>query len=410
MSIKFIKRENELFIRDEPSYLHVEEIYHIIDKQGEFYIRSTFYFKREHIRHNNDGALLLKLADLEDGYWVIDKNILNLKYDLKISIELDIDVKFFIAERNISIFKKIDKIIDEPIIIDGGNENAIPIDIFKQLIEKFPTTTELNHYTSARVESVLGEYFSTMSPAEEKLNTFLNRKLKNVRDKNTLIVPKSSLSEIEITKFEYVYQEINDLLNKYDISIPERVWQNKIIDLIKFIFPKYIAVLSTVHICDFYTSEGGVTPRYIDLLLVDFNGNVDVLELKKPFESKILCSNPNSCRDNYIPHRELSTAIMQAEKYIFHLNKWGKQGEDKLTKKFKTMLPNGLSIKISNPKAIILLGRSKNFDRRQILDFEIIKRQFSHVADIMSYDDLLYRVGNILDMLKKKEKDDKNTI
>ena len=50
---------------------------------------------------------------------------------------------------------------------------------------------------------------------------------------------------------------------------------------------------------------------------------------------------------------------------------------------------------------IILSGRSHEFNAQQQLDFEIIKRQFSNVADIMTYDDLLNRVYHIIGMLKK---------
>ncbi|WP_445669465.1 Shedu anti-phage system protein SduA domain-containing protein [Paenibacillus sp. FSL R7-0198] len=32
-------------------------------------------------------------------------------------------------------------------------------------------------------------------------------------------------------------------------------------------------------------------------------------------------------RDNFVPVRELSGTIMQVEKYLFHLNKSGRQGE-----------------------------------------------------------------------------------
>ena len=35
-------------------------------------------------------------------------------------------------------------------------------------------------------------------------------------------------------------------------------------------------------------------------------------------------------------------------------------------------------------------------------DFELIKRQYKNVADIMTYDDLLSRLQNIIDALKKQ--------
>lgn len=399
MSIKFKKENNELFIIYNPKNWSVEYIDNKIKESGEFILRRTFRFKN-YCNHIDDDFRKFKLAELQGEYWVIDKIILDIKYDLKISTDLNIDKKIFIAERDISVFSKLDKLIEEKIIVGGNDEEAIPLEVFYEFLKKFPTTTEMNHYASARIEGVLGEYFPTMTPSESKLDAFLKRKLK-YSSKNGIIKQSPTLVKLEISKFEYVYQEIEELLKKGENKFYEREWQNKILEIIQLIFPKYIAICENVQIYDFYTEENERKSRYIDLLLIDFNGNVDILELKRPFDNRILCTNPKNCRDNYIPHRELSTALMQAEKYIFHLNKWGKKGEETLTKNLNGFLPENFKIKISNPKAIILLGRSHQFDDRQILDFEIIKKQFSHIADIMSYDDLLNRVGNILSVLKK---------
>lgn len=399
MSIKFKQENNELFIIYSPKNWSLDYIDDKIKESGEFILKKTFYFK-SYCNHIDDNFRKFKLAELQGEYWVIDKSILDIGYDLKISLDLKIDKKIFIAERDISVFSKLDDLIEEKIIVGGTDEEAIPLEIFDEFLKKFPTTTEINHYASARIEGVLGEYFPTMTPAESKLENFLQRKLK-YSSKNNIVKQRPILTTLEISKFEYVYQEIEELLTKKENELYEKEWQNKILEIVRLIFPKYIAVCENVEIYDFYTDKNKRKSRYIDLLLIDFNGNVDVLELKRPFDNKILCTNPKNCRDNYIPHRELSTALMQAEKYIFHLNKWGREGEEILTKNLNGFLPENLKVKISNPKAIILLGRSHQFDDRQILDFEIIKKQFSHIADIMSYDDLLNRVGNILSVLKK---------
>ena len=64
-------------------------------------------------------------------------------------------------------------------------------------------------------------------------------------------------------------------------------------------------------------------------------------------------------------------------------------------------MPPGIDLKITNPRAMILLGRDDNFTKRQRFDFEIIRRKYANVIDIMSYDDLLRRLDNIIAMLKK---------
>ncbi|THA10638.1 DUF4263 domain-containing protein [Rodentibacter pneumotropicus] len=96
----------------------------------------------------------------------------------------------------------------------------------------------------------------------------------------------------------------------------------------------------------------------------------------------------------------INLLLLVYPKYIFHLNKWGHQGEISLTKKYANRIPNDLKIKITNPKAIILSGRDNNFSEEQYFDFEIIRRKYSNLIDIMTYDDLLRRIENIINMLK----------
>lgn len=38
---------------------------------------------------------------------------------------------------------------------------------------------------------------------------------------------------------------------------------------------------------------------------------------------------------------------------------------------------------------LLLLGRSKDLNEQQTRDFELIKRQYKNIADIMTYDDLV---------------------
>ena len=92
---------------------------------------------------------------------------------------------------------------------------------------------------------------------------------------------------------------------------------------------------------------------------------------------------------------------MQAEKYLFHLNKWGQAGERDIYDKRKSEFPDGMELKITNPKAMILLGRDNDFSGEQRFDFEIIRRKYANMMDIMTYDDLLRRVENIIAMMRR---------
>lgn len=334
------------------------------------------------------------LGILEDGYYKIGKDILGTKHDLLLNATMKIGPKTFVAHRDISIFRKIDELINEPIIVGGNAEGAIPHPDFDQLLKTFPTSTELTHYSRNRIARILKDYFGTMSDAEGKLNLHLNRK-----EKLPATSRESIVSNFELQKFEYVYAELLSMLEEVD-GYSEKDWQTKILGLILFVFPKYVAVLENVHIKDFYTDAVKATDRYIDLMLVDANGSIDIIEVKKPFSNAMV--SRNTYRNNHTPRKELAGSVMQAEKYLFHLNKWGYSGEQKIYNKRKDELPSGIDLKITNPKAIILLGRDNDFVGQQRFDFEIIRRKYANMLDIMTYDDLLRRVANIIEMMKRQ--------
>lgn len=100
---------------------------------------------------------------------------------------------------------------------------------------------------------------------------------------------------------------------------------------------------------------------------------------------------------------------MQAEKYIFHLSKWGVTGERALSKRYEAELPVGMPIQITNPKAMIILGRDRLSSGQQellasqMLDLEVIKRKYANMIDILTYDDLLRRLENIIASLSQRK-------
>ena len=50
-------------------------------------------------------------------------------------------------------------------------------------------------------------------------------------------------------------------------------------------------------------------------MLVDAGGNVDIVEIKRPFADSLMSGG--QYRGNHVPKQELSGTIMQMEKYIF---------------------------------------------------------------------------------------------
>ncbi|GGE43200.1 hypothetical protein GCM10007421_16770 [Halopseudomonas oceani] len=400
--ISIFAEENQLLLTYQPDRFNdARWLDEKLRQDGEVTLRRTFTFTGADLltqsassEERDDSERIFLLGLLEDGYYKINGDVLGLKHDLLLDRGMTLVPSTFIAQRDISVFRRIDELIDEPIVVGGDNESAIPLADFEQLLKTFPTSTELTHYARARIVRVLKDYFGTISDAEGQLNQYLKRKKKLPAASRESIV-----SNFELQKFEYVHAELESMLKQVD-AYSEKDWQAKILGLLLFVFPKYVAVLENVHIKDFYTNASKTTDRYIDLMLVDANGNIDIIEVKKPFPNAMV--SRSTYRDSHTPKKELAGSVMQAEKYLFHLSKWGHAGEKEIYNKRKSELPTWIELKITNPKAMILLGRDNDFVGQQRFDFEIIRRKYANMLDIMTYDDLLRRVGNIIEMMRRQ--------
>jgi len=374
-----------------------------LNSSGSVTISSVFHFEMKDLLNtppdDHDDVELFtyrfSFGRLSGGYIEIPGSVLDIDNNIFVESSAKLERKFFAAERNISIFGRLSDLLDnnDPIFIGGSDPKAIPLDVFKELLEKFPNTYEVDRYAAARVHTVLSAHLDGMKDARGRYENYLNRRMKGGSRKIDL----DFIKRMEVEKYVLIRDVIkNSLKTKADIS--EREWQTLMMSFVLLMFPKYVKLLENVTIQDYYSDPNKPTPRYLDIALLDSNGNIDIIEIKKPFEDKIL--RKSEYRGNSIPTSELSGSIMQAEKYLFHLSKWGIQGEKKLNDKYKNDLPPGMKIKISNPKAIIIVGRDQigglNMSGGQILDFEIIKRKYAHMMDIITYDDLLRRLDNTI--------------
>lgn len=405
-AITFVAEPDRLLLKYQPSDNYDQNIIgNKLKMAGEATVRKTFTFSSaDEIQPAEPEDLdsreyAFVFGKSEGDYYRIDQRILDLKHDLLLWKQMPLNHKAFIAHRDISIFRRIDSLVDEPIVVGGPADGAIPLDIFNELLANFPTSTETDHYARARVTNVLKDYLGTMSDAQVKLDNFLNQK-KTIRNRSKIDFIKG----YEPKKFEYVRDEIEAMLLELEVdakAYKEEDWQRQITEFLLLIFPKYVAVLEKVHIKDFYPKGGKAqAPRYIDLMLVDANGTVDIIEIKRPEPHQLLSRKPGS-RGNYTPASALSEAAMQVDKYLFHLSKWGQDGERAIQDKHKHELPECFEIRITNPKAMLILGRDKDFTSDQKFDFEIIKRKYANIVDIMTYDDLLRRLENIIAMIGK---------
>lgn len=392
MIIEFIRQNNELILIYEPKSVEPQIILDRLEKGEKSHIKKCFSVSKKHLREidSNEDKLYFCIGTVQSEYTHIDKEVLGTKHDFYFSNDFDLLKRHFVAHYNISILAKIDQVIDQDVYIGGNHpEDCLPIETFELLIKNFPKTAELNHYTRARITTIIKEFFPRTEMHENKYKKFLEHRERKFTKTLSPTIQTAFQKNLhnEQQKFADLRSDLAELLNN-EQGISEHVWQEQIHGLLRLLYPKYIAGVREVVIKGVDQND-----KRPDFLLVDANGYVDILEIKKPDVQ--LLTKQSSYRNNYVPVRDLSGAIQQIEKYIFCLNMWGTDGEKTLQKKLAGKLPSFVTPKIVNPQGILLLGRSKDFNQQQRSDFELIKRQYKHIAEIMTYDDLLQRIDNI---------------
>jgi len=357
-------------------------------------VKKTFHFlKKDLYLPNNvteDENVVEFILGRKDGdYFKIGGRFFDIKQGVFIHKSIVFSDNFFIAIKSISVFKKISEVVSEDIYIGGEDLKALPESEFRKLLKDFPNSYEIRKYAHARMGSVLSNYFDSASKVQDKYDNYMNKR-QSVQGEDLSEKFKTG----EILKYEAILKKLDGML-KIETSYNEKQWQNEILDIILLLYPKYISVFQKTPVIDIYNKKN----RELDILLVDVNGNIDIIEIKRPFDNQIITKG--KYRDNHIPLRELSGTVMQIEKYIFYLNKWGKKGENMLTKKYKAKLPSKFKLKITNPSGMIIMGRDNNLSVAQKEDFEVIKRKYKNIIDIITYDDLLRRLRMVIESFKK---------
>lgn len=403
MSIAFERQGSELILTLAPERIFTHEILDVLNKGEEWRISRSFTVTKKHFRSEDtdQNELQFCIGTVYDEYTLIDSDVLGTEHGFYFSNGIKMDKRHFVAYRNISILAKIDHVVERDVYIGGDHPNGcIPIETFELLIRKFPKTAELDYYAHARIATIVKEFFPRAEQHEIKFNKYMERQEKNL---SSVLVPsiQTSFKEnaaIEFRQFNGIRQDLVDLLDRAD-TVSEQVWQEQIHGLLRLLYPKYIAGAREVAIKGVDRHD-----KRPDFLLIDANGYIDILEIKKPGVQ--LLTKQSSYRNNYVPVRDLAGAIQQIEKYIYCLNAWGKDGEQELQKQLSSKLPSTVLPKVVNPQGILLLGRSNQFNHQQKDDFELIKRQYKHIAEIMTYDDLIQRIDNIIAALYKELRSD----
>lgn len=399
MSIEFGRKDGELILILAPERIYASKILDVLNTKGKWMISHSFTVTKQNFRSEDaeQNELRFCIGTIYDEYTLVDNSVIGTTHNFYFSNTINLKKQYFVAYRNISILSKIDQVVDNDVYIGGNNKvGCIPFETFKLLIKKFPKTAELDYYAHARIATIIKEVFPYAEEHEARFNQFLEKQDNSLSlifsiNHQTLLQENAA---IELSQFSAIRNRLAELLDQ-EQCISEQIWQEQIHGILRLLYPKYLAGIREIAIKGVDRHD-----KRPDFLLVDANGYVDILEIKKP--SVQLLTKQSSYRNNYVPVRELAGAIQQVEKYIYCLNTWGREGEQELQKQLSHKLPEAITLKIVNPQGILLLGRSKEFTLQQRTDFELIKRQYKHIAEILTYDDLVQRINNIISALSKE--------
>ncbi len=390
MSIIFEKENQELVLCYSPEFGIAELSRKLFDGEN-ILIKRTFWVNQSHLRNCREGdeeTLRFCIGCVGDTYTLLNSDVINTTHRFFFSNEINLKQTLFIAYRNISILKKIDEVIESDFYV-GGNWDVvggIPYEAYLEMLMSFPKTAELDKYAHCRIASCIKEYFPECDKYQYIYEQFIERRSRTHKTANLNV-------EIELAQFSATLNELRSLINRSE-GIGETEWQIRINDILRLLYPKYILCAREIS----FKGIDGYDKRP-DFVLVDASGFVDILEIKKP-DVQILTKQA-SYRNNYVPVREFSGAIQQLEKYILCLTT-DKESRAVVESKLKARLPASVSLGFVNPQGYLIAGRSRDFNKQQTMDFELIKRQYKHIVDIMTYDDLIGRFETVVRSLKDR--------
>lgn len=398
-AVEFIAQGTKLYLIYRPSRDDASWVHDRFARGESVDIKGTFHLTKPDLAESQarpdsddvsdeDMTVRFLVATAMGNYFVFKPAIVQVTVPVLVARDANPTWKWFSAEAKVSVLKLLAGLKPSRIVIGGDATDAISVSEYEKLVAQFPTPHELKRYVQSRLSVMFRELTDAKVDAETLLHRYVSKRV--TAKPQDLIQP---FRELEVSKFEFLHKKLTAMLVDAE-GYSEHQWQEQILHIVRLLNPKYIAAFGPVSIQD--TLSGG--RRHPDIMLVDANGTIDVIEIKKPFKAKIVTET--TYRDNHVPHRELAGTITQVEKYLFHLNRWGPPGENTLTKRYKERLPIGLKVRIVNPCGLVIMGRDNDLTDRQKADFEIFRRQNKNVVDVVTYDDLLRRLERVLAQFK----------
>jgi len=208
--LKFSKEVNKLILLYSGDQNGTNWIYKQFDERGFINLNNTFKLRRKHLESNQSldpedefSEVGFLLAKVSGEYYKFDREILCITHHLYIHKDFPVDRKTFVAERNISIFSRLDSLVTEDIYIGGADSTAIPESVFISLLKKFPNSYELKKYAEARVGAMLTNYINTKEDSQQRYFDYMNKKESKV-GKNL----QQHFTSLEVYRYETILDKL----------------------------------------------------------------------------------------------------------------------------------------------------------------------------------------------------------
>jgi Domain of unknown function (DUF4263) len=183
-------------------------------------------------------------------------------------------------------------------------------------------------------------------------------------------------------------ESATDLENAIPAGHGESWWQTYVKSKILIIQQGYIKAMEKMNI-----AIG--TTKFPDFSLVTHDNYLDILEIKKP-STDIL--KLDSSRGNHYFDSEISKAIVQVENYIATVTAHGDAVRSYILDNHK------MDLKVVRPRGIILAGNASQFtEQKQKDDFRLLSQGLKNLT-IVTYDELLTRLKNYIEVLEEFSK------
>lgn len=158
-----------------------------------------------------DACYHFAVGELDGEYYLMDRRFLGIKYKLYLHQSLRFRKALFVAATNIPIFRGFNNYGLTEIRVGGDDPNAIPANVYEDLLRQFPNTYELKRYAGARVSGLLRNYIPIDTDFAAKYQKYMAKKASAKGS-----APRDQFGEYESEKFFALIAKIESMLGDAD--------------------------------------------------------------------------------------------------------------------------------------------------------------------------------------------------